>query len=71
MQDRLNAEVETYNNLVNEIQEIRTKLEELETERLQRLGRVNLLSELIQETSEEVVSGEVVDDATKTDDTQE
>ena len=75
MQDKLNAEIEAHNNIVKEIQDVRAKLEELESERLQRLGRVNMLSELISQESEaaadEVVSGEVVDEATKTDDTQE
>ena len=75
MQDKLNQEVEEHNRVVKEIQELRGKLEELETERLQRLGRVNMLSELISEQSQnvadDVVSGEVVDEDTKTDDTQE
>jgi len=75
MQDKLNAEIEAHNNVVKEIQDVRAKLEELESERLQRLGRVNMLSELISQESEtvidEVVSGEVIDEATKTDDTQE
>lgn len=75
MQDKLNAEVDNYNQIIQQINEAKAKLEELEAERLQRLGRINILSELIQEsesaTSNQVVSGEADDEATKSNNTQD
>lgn len=48
MREQLEEEVKTYNELVEQIGQARASLERQEQDRLTRLGRIQLLSEIIE-----------------------
>lgn len=49
MQAQLDTEVAEYNALIDQINNLRTQVAQAEEERLQRLGRIQMLSELAEQ----------------------
>jgi hypothetical protein len=53
LKERLEQEISEYNALIDQITEVRERLAQLEAERERRMGRVQLLNELVAAENDE------------------